>query len=280
MKKILGLLFKLAALAGIGWFLFFYVKQEQRDIPERGDENYDVTSAGDNEDLDKQAKSVLGLGEYNVEYIDSTDNGEGTNLKINGRAYSYSNAFYETDGDDGIEITLPGSAYTVIARVGVLKPGVYDLSESENNLKVFDGNNFNEFNEGTITISSISEGLVAGSFKAGGIEGRFADARPVSALKTKPEELVYMQSVLIKPDGTVEKKDGITEVNYDERNFHITFKGAEGNSSFSTGIRSMNTTPVSVLIKVDDDDIDFILVDFVNKQMTLQYKNGESLVLS
>jgi len=274
--KNLKLIFKIVFLLVGVWIIRTYYVNSFRET-DKSTENYDVSFSNDNKELDEQVKGVLSNDVIETS-ITSGEDDYNTGVTLDGESFSAGNAFYEKN-DNGVEITIPGNIYTVILKINDLKPGEYDLSDNGNELKVYDGNNFNVFRNGVASVTEVSEGTVSGYFKAGNVTGKFTKALSVEKLKNTGYEITLSNSVMIKSDGTIEKKILISRFYYDDRNVSIEMKGADGNDSFSAEVESIDAEPASVILKVDDDDIDYILVDQADKQVTIQYKNGDSFIL-
>jgi hypothetical protein len=66
---------------------------------------------------------------------------------------------------------------------------------------------------------------------------------------------------------------------YDSSLTTLTVKG-DSDKDFSEKISKIETTPTAVTLYVTGDEIDFVTIDKLNSnQVTIQYKNSESLVL-
>ena len=275
--KNLKLIFNIVFLV-VGIWLLRNSYIESKTETEKSTENHEFTPNGDNKEVDDMVKAVLS-DDVIVEHYDGEDKKDYKNgVEVNDMVFTSGNSFYEKTGA-GVEVTIP-VPYTAIIELDELSTGEHDLADMGNALNVYDGEKFVAYNEGTVTVAEISDGKISGSFRAGNVAGRFTGAVPPSGTLKGQTQIIKTNYLSIKNDGTVERKLMFLTFSYDDSGFKLELKSDEGNKTIDADVENVTVTPTAVTLKADDDDIEYVMIDKLNRdQVTIQYKNGNSIVL-
>ena len=275
--KNIKLILKIVAFVVMLWFIKQMVSDNSR-TPEG--EGIVENISGIDKDVDAQVKGVL--SEDVIESsIDTDDNFSfNSGFVLSGQEYRSDNAVYEKN-DEHVEISLPVKGMVVTIKLNSFSVGEYDLSDSGNAISLFDGDKFINHSDGVVILSKVSDGSISGSFKSAEITGKFTGVLPVSKVETEGTDISHARILYFtKGEGaSVVKKIFPSDFYYDSSLTTLTVKG-DSDKDFSEKISKIETTPTAVTLYVTGDEIDFVTIDKLNSnQVTIQYKNSESLVL-
>ena len=232
---------------------------------------------GDSEDVEVVANTKQHKPSISEVLVESKHTAEvDSGIIINEEKIGLDNAVYESN-DDGAEIIISFSGKVLTISLNSLNEGAYSLADEGNSFTIFDGNGFDNYNEGVVEISSVTNSGITGSFKAGELYGKFVGVQQMP--KTQRGEVGHIHSVHFSSTGVVTRGMLVSTFKYDSRIASLTI--LENNDyDFTAEINDAVITPTSVTFRVSEDDIDFVIIDKLNRsQVTIQYKNGESLVL-
>lgn len=275
--KYIKLILKIVAFVVMLWFIKQMISTDDRSV-----ESEDTTdnTVGIDKDVDAQVKSILSDDVIESSSDSGDDFSFSTGVVIDGSEYRSDNAVYEKV-DDRVEISLPVSGMLLTIKLNRLSTGDYSLTESGNEMTLFDGENFTSVNDGVVTISAVSGAGISGWFKSDQLTGKFTDVLAASTTEMKGKEITHAHAIYFTKatSATEVKKISPSEFYYDSSLVTLKIKG-DSDKNFSENIDKIETTPTAVTLYVSGDEIDFVTIDMLNSnQITVQYSNGDNMVL-
>ncbi len=278
LMKHIKLILKIVAFVFMLWAIKHVVSTDDRTT---GDKESSENIVGIDKDVDAQAMSILSddVIESSIDADDDFTFNSG--IVLSGQEYLSVSAVYEKY-DNNVEISLPVKGMVVTIELITLSVGEYSLSDdSGNTITLFDGEKFISYNDGVVVISAVSDGGISGSFTSGKLLGKFSNALPASRVEIKGKDITHARILYFSmaAETAVVKKLLPSAFYYDSSLVTLTVKG-DSDKNFSGKIDRIETTPTAVTLYVAGNEINFITVDKLNSnQVTIQYKNGDSLVL-
>ncbi len=209
-------------------------------------------------------------------------------IEYNGQEANFVSGSYETT-QGKTHIDLIGENFAVSINLESFNEGTsYDLAKAENNLSFFDGNRFIEINEGNIKAENISDNNISGSFSfnyensAGAdiCHGYFNGIEKINASTPKAETFTKEKFMFIDGiNGKITVEDTECMVKFDDKTFALNINDFP-EYSLETALNKVEKEPAAIILHPQKNDIKLISIDKMkNNQLTIVYKNGNSLVL-
>ncbi len=275
--KHIKLILKIVAFVVMLWFIKQMVSENSR-TPEGEDTAENISDI--DKDVDAQVKGVLSEDVIESSIDTDDDFSFSSGFALSGQEYRSDNAVYEKN-DDRVEISLPVKGMVVTIKLNSFSVGQYSLADNGNVISLFDGEKFINHNDGVVILSAVSDGSISGSFKSAELSGKFTDVLPASKVAIEGKDISHARILYFTnaEGASVVKKLFPSDFYYDSSLTTLKVKGDSG-KDFSERISKTEATPTTVTLYVKGNEIDFITVDKLNSnQVTIQYNNGESLVL-
>lgn len=211
--------------------------------------------------------------------------------EINGQNWTASIGAYENN-DNKHEIVIAGNGLVLLIQLDELKEAEFDLSEKGNQIIFIAGGQTTVIKEGNVTINSISEKEISGTFefnyttKAEGehsIEAHYGSFYNLDLHKSSlSEENTIKKNKFIFVDGKAGKID-IQEteciISYTKEQFKLDIDGYE-DKNLELKIQGIDENATGSILHINNKGVKSINIDKMNNnKVSILFKNETSLTI-